>query len=237
MLKPNLFVVGLNFDYEGTVGFVLFFNIKGIIDYVVDNNIMRNTDINQFHLLCSNRKNIRIEVLFNGSVYVYAPENCDFSYLCTVLEKKRYWIEKKRIQFNKAEKYYSECIINSDLIKTKGRNLYKDVIRKAKYYSEITGLKYRTISITSPKKRWGSCNSRGDIIYNWKVVLLPDNVRDYIILHEIIHLRVFNHSTSFYNAVQEFYPDYKNAVNWLRIYGNYYLQRLSYEEELYDRTR
>ena len=74
----------------------------------------------------------------------------------------------------------------------------------------------RRVSVRNQKSRWGSCSRKGTISLNWRLVQSPPFVLDYIILHELMHLRHMNHSTRYWREVQRVCPDYQNAERWLK---------------------
>ncbi len=78
------------------------------------------------------------------------------------------------------------------------------------------GLRVGRISVRNQKSRWGSCSIKGNINLNWRLVQTPETVRDYIILHELMHLKQMNHSQRFWNEVEKVCPDYRMAEAWLR---------------------
>lgn len=80
-------------------------------------------------------------------------------------------------------------------------------------------LPVRRVSVRNQKSRWGSCSRRGTICLNWRLVQAPETVRDYIILHELAHLRHLNHSRAFWKEVARFSPDYRQAEAWLKKHG------------------
>ncbi len=77
-------------------------------------------------------------------------------------------------------------------------------------------LTIRRVTIRSQKSRWGSCSRSGTISLNWKLIQMPPFVRDYILLHELMHLREMNHSARFWREVASVCPDFKTAKFWLR---------------------
>lgn len=79
-----------------------------------------------------------------------------------------------------------------------------------------TGLKYSAIKITSAQKRWGSCSKNGNINYTWRLVMAPIPIIDYVVLHELAHTVVRNHSSRFWNIVKKNMPDYSVRQKWLR---------------------
>jgi predicted metal-dependent hydrolase len=72
------------------------------------------------------------------------------------------------------------------------------------------------IVIRNQRSRWGSCSCNGSISLNWRLIQLPDHVRDYIIIHELMHLRQLNHSPRFWQEVEKACPDYRAAEEWLK---------------------
>lgn len=82
------------------------------------------------------------------------------------------------------------------------------------------GLTVRRITVRNQRSRWGSCSRRGTISLNWRLIQTPPFVRDYIILHELMHLRQMNHSARFWREVAGVCPDYKKAEDWLKANSN-----------------
>ena len=83
-------------------------------------------------------------------------------------------------------------------------------------YATLHQLNVRRITVRNQRSRWGSCSRRGTISLNWRLVQTPPFVRDYIILHELIHLREMNHSSRFWREVERVCPDYETAERWLK---------------------
>jgi predicted metal-dependent hydrolase len=75
------------------------------------------------------------------------------------------------------------------------------------------------VSIRNQRTRWGSCGRDGHISLNWRLVLMPDDVRDYVLLHELMHLRRMDHSPAYWALVAEVCPGYREARQWLRRHG------------------
>lgn len=77
-------------------------------------------------------------------------------------------------------------------------------------------LMVRRVTVRNQRSRWGSCSRRGTISLNWRIIQAPPFVRDYLILHELMHLRQMNHSTCFWREVERVCPEYKTAERWLK---------------------
>jgi len=93
------------------------------------------------------------------------------------------------------------------------------ISERVKLYAARHGFKYRKIRITSARTRWGSCSSLGNLNFTWRLVMAPPEVIDYVVVHELAHLRVDNHSKEFWNQVECIIPDYKQCLRWLKENG------------------
>jgi len=87
------------------------------------------------------------------------------------------------------------------------------------YWSARTGLKPTRLGLSSARTRWGSCSSKGSVNLSWRLVMAPLAALDYVIVHELVHLNIHNHSKAFWSAVAGIYPDYKNQRAWLKQNG------------------
>lgn len=85
--------------------------------------------------------------------------------------------------------------------------------------AHLHGLQVDRISIRSQRTRWGSCGKDGHICLNWRLVRMPDAVRDYVLIHELMHLRRMDHSPAFWTLVADACPGYREARAWLRRHG------------------
>jgi len=87
--------------------------------------------------------------------------------------------------------------------------------QKANTFKEMMGLNYSEVIIRGQKTRWGSCSHNGRLSLNWKLLLAPEPVIDYVIIHELAHLKHMNHSERFWNFVGKYCPDWKKHRKWL----------------------
>jgi predicted metal-dependent hydrolase len=83
-----------------------------------------------------------------------------------------------------------------------------------------TGIGIKNVTVRNQRSRWGSCSARGTISLNWRLVQAPDLVRDYIIHHELMHLREMNHSARFWAHVEAVCPAWRSAERWLKRHGS-----------------
>lgn len=83
-----------------------------------------------------------------------------------------------------------------------------------------TGAAMKNVSVRNQRSRWGSCSARGTVSLNWRLIQTPDFVRDYIILHELAHLKEMNHSDHFWMHVEQMCPGWREAEHWLKRHGS-----------------
>lgn len=104
------------------------------------------------------------------------------------------------------------------------RKWYKEkagtyIEERTAFYAGQMGVVYGQIRLKEQKTRWGSCSSRGNLNFNWKLIMAPPEILDYVIVHELCHLKEMNHSSRFWQAVGEVLPDYRMRRCWLKEHG------------------
>jgi predicted metal-dependent hydrolase len=87
--------------------------------------------------------------------------------------------------------------------------------QKADKFSEMMGLRYSSIIIRGQRTRWGSCSPGGSLSLNWKLMLAPETIVDYVIMHELAHIKHMNHSRRFWEFLARYCPDWQKYRNWL----------------------
>ena len=86
-------------------------------------------------------------------------------------------------------------------------------------FTKIMNVTYGTVRLSSARTRWGSCSARGNLNFHWKLILMPPEVLDYVVVHELAHRREMNHSPRFWAIVEKVLPDYKERRRWLKENG------------------
>ncbi len=109
--------------------------------------------------------------------------------------------------------------IESQILKLLKDFSFRILQKKTFKFSQIMNVRYNSVKIKNYKSRWGSCSSKGDISFNWKIIFAPENIIEYLVVHELSHLIYFNHSKLFWNKVEEFQYNYKENRNWLKENG------------------
>ncbi len=106
------------------------------------------------------------------------------------------------------------------------KKAHKEIPPRVEYYAQMMGLDYNRIAIRCQKTRWGSCSSKGNLNFNCLLMLCPEDVRDYVIVHELCHLKQMNHSPQFWAEVGRVIPDYKEQRKWLRTEGQKLISKI-----------
>ncbi len=102
----------------------------------------------------------------------------------------------------------------------------EDLPARLKKYAPLVGVSYRKVTIRNQKTRWGSCSGQGNLNFNCLLMLCPEAVRDYVVVHELCHRKEMNHSPAFWALVAEILPDYKERRAWLKEHGAELTDRL-----------
>ena len=92
----------------------------------------------------------------------------------------------------------------------------KKLREKSERFAKQMGVTFASVGIKSFKSRWGSCSGDGNILYNWRIIMAPNGIVDYVVVHELCHLIHHNHSPEFWKAVGKVVPDYQREKEWLR---------------------
>lgn len=87
---------------------------------------------------------------------------------------------------------------------------------RLQFFNEHYSFKYNRVSLRNQKSRWGSCSRLKNLNFNWRLIMAPIEVIDYVVVHELCHLKQMNHSPKFWGLVEETIPDYKEVRKWLR---------------------
>ena len=165
-----------------------------------------------YTLIRSGRKSVAIQIQ-NGQVIVRAPQRTQLRYIEEFLESKRDWIEKG-MALQAAMPQYPP--FTAEEIRTMAEAARVEIPKRAAYFAPIIGVRYGRITIRNQRTKWGSCSSKGNLNFNCVLMLSPAWVRDYIVVHELCHLKQMNHSDAFWAEVASVCPQYLQAKAWLK---------------------
>lgn len=169
-----------------------------------------------YEIIRSKRKTLAIEVKKDGSVLVRAPKKCSDRIIKAFVEKNNLWIERTLKKFEERRQNALKYEIAENDI-----HLYKEKAKeylpeRVKYWSSITNLAPSYVHITSAGKRFGSCNGKNGICFSYRIMAYPQKAVDYVILHELAHIKHKNHSRDFYALIEKYMPDYRDAEKILK---------------------
>ena len=162
------------------------------------------------------RKTVGIRVTDEGEIIVRAPWHTPMAEIRRILEEKRDWIAKtlEKVRAREQTPKLSEAEI-----KALAKQAKKVIPPRVKTWAEQVGVSYGRIAIRCQKTLWGSCSSRGNLNFNCLLMLCPEDVLDYVIVHELCHRKELNHSPRFWAEVARLIPDYKTPLKWLKNEG------------------
>lgn len=165
----------------------------------------------------SNRaKHIRISVKPFKGVRVAVPYGVSFDQARQFAQSKRNWIKKHLYKMKQAEKEHQAFSKHS--IEINRAEAGKKLVNRLNELSEQHGFTYNKVSVRNQKTRWGSCSSKNNISLNMKLVRLPDEMIDYVLLHELVHTRIKNHSHVFWAELDKFVGDAKGMSKKINEY-------------------
>lgn len=171
-----------------------------------------------YKLIRSKRKTLSLSVDRDGEIVVRAPLKAAKSHIDCFVEKNAGWIAAQ--QKKHAESKAAAVSLSIEDIKRLKKQASEVLSLKTNYYSDIMQVKCTGVKITSAKTRWGSCNYKNSICYSYRVMLLNDSQQNYIVVHELAHIKQKNHSPLFYREIEKVLPDYKSTIKTIKGFAN-----------------
>jgi len=110
-------------------------------------------------------------------------------------------------------------MVRNALVRWYKQRAEQKLLEKVKRYALIVGVEPNSVGIKGFKSRWGSCSAQGCIDFNWKIIMAPNRCVDYVVVHELCHIKQHDHSPTFWKAVEQIIPDYIACKEWLRVNG------------------
>ena len=176
-----------------------------------------------YTLVRSSRKTISIVIRPSGEVEVRCPKRCSKREADAFALSKEDGIRKhlQTIAERPRQQVFSREEVKSLADKAAGV-----LPERVQYYAQIMGVTYGRIAIRSQRSRWGSCSAKGNLNFNCLLMLCPEEVRDYVVIHELCHRKELNHSAAFWAEVEKVCPDYRVRRKWLKDNGASLITRL-----------
>ena len=167
-----------------------------------------------YEVIYSSRKSLAIQVDSDCNIVVRAPYGVSQKSIDEFVLDKKKWLEKtvtSQLEKKKRRKIYTTEEI--ELLRKKAKEILP---QKDEYYADIMGVKPKSVKINSAQKRYGSCSSENNINFSLYLIDKDEKFIDYVVIHELAHIKHHNHSKAFYSFVAEFMPDYKEISKTYR---------------------
>ena len=169
----------------------------------------------------SARKSLGLEVRDANTVLARIPTRVSDRELKAFVENHRSWIlEKTEVMAEREENRKSTPAPPPELLSKTDRkkNQLKNG-KRVRHYCETMGVTVGYVTVKNQKTRWGSCSAKGNVNFNYQLAFLPDELLDYVVIHELAHRRHMNHSRAFWAEVEKYCPDYLERREQLKEYS------------------
>lgn len=181
----------------------------------------------EYTIIRSSRRTMSIEIKPDGQMLVRIPRRVSDAEAKRFVESKADWIKKtlikieERMEANPPAEKFTETEMK--ILKKRAK---KEIPILVDYYAPLIGVDYGRISIRAQKTLWGSCTAEGNLNFNCLLILLPERVMRYVVVHELCHRKEMNHSKRFWAEVGKILPDYRALRKQLKEEGSALLDRL-----------
>lgn len=168
-----------------------------------------------YRVIRSKRRSMSLEITPTLEVLVRAPQRMPQALIQDFVERHRGWVEVHLAKAReRAERLPPEP---TDAEKEELIRMAKELLpKRVEHYSRIMGLTPTGITVTGAQKRFGSCSGKDRLCFSWRLMRYPQEAIDYVVVHELAHIRHKNHSSAFYALVAAVLPDYKEREALLR---------------------
>ena len=181
----------------------------------------------EIRVIRSKRKTLALQILPDGQVVVRAPLRVSQREIRAFTAAHEDWIARHRAQvLARAERRPPVEKLTAEELRALAEQAKRVVPERVAYYAPRVGVRYGRITIRSQHTRWGSCSAQGNLNFNCLLMLSPPEALDSVVVHELCHRLVPNHSPQFYAEVLRVYPEYRKWDAWLKTNGPQLIRRL-----------
>ena len=175
----------------------------------------KKTEKITYRLIRSARKTISLQITQDGELLVRAPERIGRGEIDRFVESKRGWIEKHL--FKQEQDIPKMTEEEFQALVRRALEVIPQVVAR---FAPVVGVTYGGITIRNQRTRWGSCSTKGNLNFNCLLLRVPQDVLEYVVVHELCHRKEMNHSPKFWAEVERVLPNYAESKRWLKENGS-----------------
>lgn len=168
----------------------------------------------EYRIIRSSRRTVALEVKQDGSLIVRANHHTPLSSIETFVRQNAEWIEKAKARAARKAEAHPEP--TEEEVKRLKQRAHDILPAKVAHYAPLVGVKPTAVHITSAKTRFGSCSGKNSISFSWRLMAYPEEAVDYVVVHELCHIKEHNHSIKFYAEIAKVLPDYQERIKSLK---------------------
>ena len=174
-----------------------------------------------YQLIRSERKTVSLQIAQEGELVVRAPKRMAKAEIDRFVESKRGWIEKHAQ--NREQDVPKMTEAEFDTLVRHALEVIPEVVAR---FAPVVGVTYGRITIRNQRTCWGSCSAQGNLNFNCVLMRAPDDVLEYVVVHELCHRKEMNHGPKFWAEVERVLPNYRESRKWLSVNGSALIRSL-----------
>lgn len=162
----------------------------------------------------SKRRTVGLEITGDCEIIVRAPIKMSDSAIAEFVSQYQGWIDKKLPEAEKRAEKSKAISEKEEELRRAAREVIPPLVER---YSKLMELRPTSVEITSAEKRFGSCSGKNALCFSWRLMAYPAEAVEYVVVHELAHIRHHNHSPAFYALIEKYMPDYRRRQKLLKI--------------------
>ena len=164
-----------------------------------------------YKIIRSDRRTLALEICRDGAIVVRAPRKLPADKIQVFVESHAEWIARSTEKMRKKIRFNEQHFSTPEQIAALKRKAEEILPQKTEAWAAVMGVRPSGVRITNAQTRFGSCSSKNSISFSCRLMAYPENAIDYVIVHELAHIRHKNHSPAFYAYIARFLPDYRQC--------------------------
>lgn len=178
----------------------------------------------QYRVIRSDRRTMALQITPAGELVVRCNHRTSQAAISAFLKSKATWIAK---HLTATRAVSAEPTLSTAQIRELAQQAMLVIPERVAYFAPQLGVNHGRITIRNQRTKWGSCSSKGNLNFNCLLMLMPPEVMDYIVVHELCHRKHMDHSRAFWAEVERILPDYRQQKQWLKEHGNRLIARMT----------